>query len=326
MQRLPILLCVSIAVVALCGLGISLTIAAPDDRASVKAGRFSKVKIDQREEKGGKSAPDYPSALDIYPSALDIYIGGKCTRAIQFFSLEPKQRGPRAYFNDAGQYYTNGWLTISGTMKGEGDDYRIEPPSLDPAMLYVWSDVIGPAIEVRTANTDDVGSYILQAMGRNGNYTFSIEQNGGLRWGTAKRADMDTNLYRGAPETLETDGSLKVGKAVAIGAAGPASTLHVGGSQSVQRTAVGADYAVTDADYYVGVADTSAPRIVTLPTASGKTGRVYVIKDESGAAGKHPITVKAQPGETVDGAASLPVGTNYGVLRTISNGKNWFGM
>ena len=59
------------------------------------------------------------------------------------------------YFNDVGMLYTQGWVTISGTMKGDGEDYRIEPPSLDPSMLYVWSDVVGPAIEVRTANTDD---------------------------------------------------------------------------------------------------------------------------------------------------------------------------
>jgi hypothetical protein len=222
--------------------------------------------------------------------------------------------------------YTQGWVTISGTMQGNGEDYRIEPPSLDPAMLYVWSDVIGPAIEVRTANTGDPGSYILQALGRKAEYTFSIEQNGGLRWGAKKRADMDTSLYRSAENTLKTDGSLVVGKRLTIGAAGPASTLHSGGSQSVQRTAVSADYLVTDDDYYVGVTDTTARRTISLPSASGRTGRIYVIKDESGRAHAHPILVKAQPGETIDGAGSMPIGATYGVLRVISDGNNWFGM
>jgi hypothetical protein len=193
-------------------------------------------------------------------------------------------------------------------------------------MLAIWSDVIGPAIQARTANTDDAGSYVFQALDRRANYTFSIEQNGGLRWGAAARADMDTNLYRAAAAALKTDGSLAVGKSAAIGTPGPASALHVGGSQSVQRTSVASDYLVTDGDYYVAVTDTAARRIVGLPSASGREGRVYIIKDESGGAGTHPIAVSAQPGESVDGAASLPIGTNYGVLRIISNGKNWFAL
>jgi hypothetical protein len=307
-MRITVRLCLSLAFLILFGVSFATTAEPPD--ASAKAGRFSAVRIDQQ---------------DMVPT-LDFHLNGKA-RAIRFYT--PEQKDPRAYFNESGQFYTNGWVTISGTMSGTGDGYNIVPPSLidgrqDPAMLSVWSDVIGPAIEVRTANTDDPGSYIFQAMGRNAEYTFSIEQNGGLRWGDKKRPDMDTNLYRSEPRTLKTDGSLLVGNAVAVGSPGAPSTLHVGGSQSVQRTAVAADYAVTDADYYVAVTDTSTRRTVTLPTASGKTGRVYIIKDESGGAGIHQITVKSQPGETVDGVESLPVSTNYGVLRVISNGKNWF--
>jgi hypothetical protein len=207
--------------------GSAWTAAGADPAASGKVGEFSTVRIDQQ---------------GVVP-ALDFHLNGKA-RAIRFFT--PEQKDPRAYFNESGQFYTNGWITISGTMSGKDEGYNIVPPSLidghqDPAMLSVWSDVIGPAIEVRTANTDDPGSYILQAMGRNAEYTFSIEQNGGLRWGAKKRADMDTNLYRVAAKTLKSDGSLIVGHAVAIGTRGPASTLHVGGSQSVQRTTVAAD-------------------------------------------------------------------------------------
>jgi hypothetical protein len=310
MQRIHMNLCMLIAVLAICGLSMSTTTAEPQQQAAAKAGRFSTITIDQQ-----------PGDA----SALDIHLAGK-GKAVRFFSWEPNQRGPRTYFNDAGMLYTQGWVTISGTMKGDGEDYRIEPPSLDPSMLSVWSDVIGPAIEIRTANTDDVGSYILQGLDRNANYTFSIEQNGGLRWGAATRAHMDTNLYRAAPRTLKTDGSLVVANCAAIGTRGPASTLHVGGSQSVQRTAVAADYTVTDIDYYMAITDTSARRTVTLPKASGRTGRVYTVKDESGGAGRCPISVKAQPGETVDGGGSLLIGTNYGVVRVISSGKGWFSM
>jgi hypothetical protein len=289
---------------------MSMTTAEAQQQATAKVGRFSTVRIDKQKSDA---------------SALDIYLGGN-GKAVRFFTWEQEQRGPRTYFNDVGMLYTQGWVTISGTMKGDGEDYSIEPPTQDPSMLAIWSDVIGPAIQARTANTADVGSYIFQALDRNANYTFSIEQNGGLRWGAASRKEMDTNLYRGASRTLKTDGSLVVGDAVSVGTPGTTSTLHVGGSQSVQRTAVAADYAVTDGDYYVAVTDTTAERIVTLPAALRKTGRVHVIKDESGRAAEHPIVVKAQPGETIDGAGSVKIGTNYGVLRIISNGQNWFVM
>jgi hypothetical protein len=85
-------------------------------------------------------------------------------------------------------------------------------------------------------------------------------------------------LYRAAAKTLKTDGSLVVGRAVAIGTPGAASSLHVGGSQSVHRTAVAADYTATDNDYYIGVTNTAARRSIKLPSAAGRAGRVYIIK------------------------------------------------
>ena len=257
------------------------------------------------------------------PSALDIRLDGK-GRAVRFYA-DPAHKDPRTYFNDNGMLYTNGWVVISGVMTGTGEGFNIEHPTKDPSMLAIWSDVLGPAIQARSANAG-ADSYIFQALDRKANYTFSIEQDGELRWGAAARSAMDTNLYRGAAKTLKTDGSLAVADKIGIGASGPSSTLHVGGSQSVRRTEVKVDYSVTDTDYYIGVTDTTAPRTITLPTASGKEGRVYVIKDELGGAGAHPIAVKAQAGEMIDGAKALNISTNYGVLRLIANGKNWSGM
>ncbi|HJT77899.1 MAG TPA: hypothetical protein VJ739_11920, partial [Gemmataceae bacterium] len=159
---------------------------------------------------------------------------------------------------------------------------------------------------------------------REAHYTFSIEQNGALRWGSSTRAKMDTTLYRGAAKTLKTDGMLVVADRLGVGTSRPVSALDVNGSQSVRRTAVAADYTATDSDYYIGVTDTAARRSVTLPPAAGRGGRVYVIKDESGGAAAHPIRVRASAGETIDGAAVQTIGTNHGVLRVISTGTSWF--
>src|SRR5262249_15986703 len=269
-----------------------------------KVGNFQAIKI--------KKEPGSASALDFHLDGTG--------RAIRFFVpvWPPKnppveQKDPAAYFGDTGQLYTKGWIVISGVSTGTGEGFNIQPPTKDPSMLAVWSDVLGPAIQARSANAG-ADSYLFQGLDRKAHYTFSIEQDGGLRWGATSRAAMDTNLYRSAAKTLKTDGALVVAGKVGVGTADPVSTLHVRGAQSVQRTAATGDYGVSESDYYLGVTDTAARRTITLPTASGKEGRVYIIKDESGGAGTRPITVKAQPGETIDGAEALTIRASYGVL------------
>jgi hypothetical protein len=290
-MRSNLLLLVGIAIGIVCfGIYASLTVAAaPSRKADLKAGEFSTVRIDKQDTRYG----------------LEMRLDGKGKAAGFFY---PGHKDPRTYFNDAGMMYTNGWVVISGVYSGTGEGFNIEPPTKDNSMLAIWSDVLGPAIQVRSANAG-AESYIFQGLDRSANYTFSVEQNGKLRWGATTRAAMDTNLYRSAAKTLKTDGS-----------------LVVGGSQSVHRTPVNADYMVTDTDYYVGVTGASGRRTVMLPTASGKAGRVYIIKDESGGAGTHPITVRALSGQTIDGTNVRTIGTNYGVLRVISSGNDWFGM
>ena len=243
-----------IVILALIGLGAGMfigsvlppwTARAADPATRAKVGEFSTVRIDQQKSD---------------PSALDIYLGGR-GKSVRFFSPEPNQRGPRTYFNDAGMLYTNGWITISGTMSGEGDGYNIVPPSLlngqqDPAMLYVWSDVIGPAIEVRTrTRTIPAAIFFKRWVGMPS--TPSALSKMGDSAGEKRNAPTWTRTFIARAKDAEDRWRLVIGNAVAVGTAGQASTLHVGGSQSVQRTAVVADYTVTDADYYVAVADTS---------------------------------------------------------------------
>jgi hypothetical protein len=228
--------------------------------------------------------------------------------------------------------HTSGWVTISGTTTPEG---AVLPPTKDPSMLGIWSDIHGPAIQVRAANAG-AESYLFQGLDREGDYTFSVEQNGALRWGAASRASMDTNLYRSQPETLQTDGSLTVTDRLSVGTAtetgnnrSPVASpaLHVNGAQVVKRKSVRADYTVKDDDYYIGVVDTTQPRTVTLPPASGQAGRVLVIKDESGQASKqNSIRVRASTGETVDGSVKQTIAAKYGVLRVLCSGEAWFVM
>jgi hypothetical protein len=64
---------------------------------------------------------------------------------------------------------------------------------------------------------------------------------------------------------------------------------------------------------------------VTLPAPSAVPGHTYIVKDESGGAATHNITVKAASGN-IDGtlgSTGVAISTNYGVMRLYSNGTNY---
>ena len=83
------------------------------------------------------------------------------------------------------------------------------------------------------------------------------------------------------------------------------------------------DYTVVATDYIVGVTDTTVARTITLPVILGNIGQVYIIKDETGGAATHNITVVPSSG-LINGVASVLIAENYGVVRAYSDGTNWF--
>lgn len=73
---------------------------------------------------------------------------------------------------------------------------------------------------------------------------------------------------------------------------------------------------------HVRVVGTAGAKTVTLPATSGvKAGTRVTIKDAAGNAASGTITVNAASTETIDGAASATITTNYGVLRLIYSGS-----
>ena len=64
---------------------------------------------------------------------------------------------------------------------------------------------------------------------------------------------------------------------------------------------------------------------ITLPSAEAvKIGRVYVVKDESGNASVNNITVDTAGAETIDGAATDTLDTDFQSIGYYSDGTNWF--
>jgi hypothetical protein len=93
-----------------------------------------------------------------------------------------------------------------------------------------------------------------------------------------------------------------------------------------KRTATATDYSVLKTDVFVAVTSTASARVMTLPAANTfKAGQVVIIKDESGGAATNNVSVARAGSDTIDGATSVSITANYGVVRLYSNGSDkWF--
>ena len=61
---------------------------------------------------------------------------------------------------------------------------------------------------------------------------------------------------------------------------------------------------------------------VTLPSAV--TNAAIVFKDSAGTAATNNITINRADSATIDGATSQTISSNYGSMKLISDGTNWF--
>lgn len=108
---------------------------------------------------------------------------------------------------------------------------------------------------------------------------------------------------------------------VGIGTATPTSLLTVGGAVATPVTTKTASYTLVSSDSVVICNATGGAFTVTLPTAAGIAGRQYFVKRVNG--GINAVTVAAATGETIDGANSTSLLTQYAVVSLVSDGTNW---
>jgi len=92
------------------------------------------------------------------------------------------------------------------------------------------------------------------------------------------------------------------------------------------RVATAADYVCQGGEQLVAVTSTGAARAITLPSAASvPQGIPMVFKDEGGGAATNNITVSRAGSDTIDGATSKVINTNYGTFRLYSDGvSKWF--
>lgn len=74
-----------------------------------------------------------------------------------------------------------------------------------------------------------------------------------------------------------------------------------------------------------GVTSLTASRTLTLPDSSQlEDGRVIEVQDQSGNAGTHNIVIQRSGSDTVNGATSVSITSNYGRMRLAKNGEGSF--
>lgn len=125
-----------------------------------------------------------------------------------------------------------------------------------------------------------------------------------------------------SPNVIRTDKDLVVKDKIILSDV----ELNVKTGQKVKRRGISGSthYAFND-DFYLGVTSLALAPTINLPRPSiVGFGKLYVVKDESGGAASTTITVVSVGGETIDGAASKTITTNYNSLKFITDGANWF--
>lgn len=118
--------------------------------------------------------------------------------------------------------------------------------------------------------------------------------------------------------TLGGGGGLKVGGVTAD----PHSTLHVGGSLALLVGTMTAGDPVDAHDCVVVGDATGGSFTITLPAAAGCTGRVYSFVRYNG--GVNTVTIDGNGAETINGAATKRLDSQYASITLVNDGIEWF--
>ncbi len=103
----------------------------------------------------------------------------------------------------------------------------------------------------------------------------------------------------------------------------PTSTLQINGSLATAVVSVNSNYTLTATNSLVLVTTGGSNRTITLPAASGCTGRIYTIKQID--SGTDKVTIDANGSEKIDGAlTSTRVNDQWKSVTVQSDGSNWY--
>jgi hypothetical protein len=144
-------------------------------------------------------------------------------------------------------------------------------------------------------------------------------------FGTAGAASAIIKTNNTTAITIDTSQNVGIGAAPGAFKLDVTGETRLNGGITVKRTATAITYTALVTDHIIGVTSTAAARTINLPAAAtAGVGKSFIIKDESGAAGTNNITIDPSGAETIDGAATFAINTNYGSVTIYTDGTSWF--
>lgn len=123
----------------------------------------------------------------------------------------------------------------------------------------------------------------------------------------------------GGFETVRIDRAGKVG----VNTTTPNAHLDVQGGMALKVRSIGSSSHVFGNDIVLICQHDGAGITITLPKASMSAGRFLIIKDDNHA-GTYNVTIDGNASETIDGATTLVLSSNYAVARLFCDGSKWY--
>ena len=125
-----------------------------------------------------------------------------------------------------------------------------------------------------------------------------------------------TDMYNGTSQSSTPISSGKFGVAIV-----PHSTVHSGGSVAAATNTRTANRTLDATDYTTRVDAATGNKTITLPTAVGIAGRIYVIKKIDSSV--NTVTINTTSSQTIDGALTIVLIAQYKYVTVQSNGATW---
>jgi hypothetical protein len=238
----------------------------------------------------------------------------------------------------------SGKLTGSTNLTFDGNIFQLGAGSMTyPATkgYFAFSSLAGASLGVDLDNTSATGSIrilMLEGAGDYGGFFKFNSSYGGSYTGTSVPLAGSFQIQSGSgndhpfvissSSILWNDGTASGNLAIRISSAGfkigTNNDLQTDGGTAFQTTAFAAGYVAKTANYTATASDytidcTSGTFTVTLPTAVGCAGRIYVVKNS----GTGVITIATTSSQTIDGSATQTLSTQYASLGFQSNGGHW---
>lgn len=220
---------------------------------------------------------------------------------------------------DATQVNANFSSIIAGTSDGT-KDFSIN------ALTCAGAATLNGNVNLGNASSDDltITASLASTLAIKTTYSYDIGSSSiGLRslyLGSADSAARGTRLIgatvaSGYTFTLPTSGGT-IGQHLTTDGSGTTSWRYAD-----KATAKTTTYTATGDETVIACDATSAAFTVTLPAAASYTGKRYVIKKTDSST--NAVTIDGNSSETIDGATTTTINTQYEAIEIVCDGSNW---